>query len=121
MRGKAFDSQPANGDPKILQAIIDDFIANGPIYQALRKLGITGFGVYNTFIHLDCRDDEFKAKRKDAFGLVACWDQRPNAKKKFGGAAWIPSVPPTNPTSPKPKQPATFAVTKRPGPGSCSR
>ena len=117
MKGRAFDSQPANGDPKIMQALADDFVANGPIYQGLRKIGINAFGLYNTFIHLDCRVDEFKAKRKDAFGYVACWDQRTNAKKKFGGAAWSVTKP-TNPTSPNP---LPFTPTARPSSASCSR
>lgn len=115
MKGRAFDSQPANMDPAIMAELVADFIANGPIYQQLRKIGINGFGVYNTFIHLDCRIDEFKAQRKDAFGFVACWDQRLGAKKKFGGAAWIT----TNPTSQS--APPLFVPTSRPSSLSCSR
>lgn len=93
MKGKAFDSQPANNDPKILAAIHADFIAGGELYQKLRKAGITAFGLYDTFIHLDCRDDEFHAGRKDEFGSVAWWDSRSHgttAKKSWGSAYLAP-------------------------------
>lgn len=92
MKGKAFDSQPANGDPKVLAALAADFVAGGPLYQKLRKAGICAFGIYDTFIHLDCRNDEFHAQRSDPFGLVAHWDSRSGQKKSWGGAFLTPTA-----------------------------
>lgn len=126
---KAFDSQPADLSAETMAAIWLDFTTEGELYQKLRAVGITGFGIYNTFIHLDCRDDEFKAKRKDKWGLVARWDSRTGAARKVGnswGAAWVSnqaSTTPPKPTSSTPKKApvATFAPTRRPSSASCSR
>lgn len=91
---KAFDSQPANRSPAILAEIQEDFFAGGPLYQKLRKAGITAFGVYDTFIHLDCRNDQFAAQRSDAFGLVAWWDSRNVSveKKSWSGTTLTPKA-----------------------------
>lgn len=97
MKGKAFDSQPANMDPAIMHAIWVDFTTNGPLYKQLRALGINGFGIYNTFIHLDCRSDEFKAHRADTYGPVARWDSRTGAAREVGNSWGVASV--TNPAS----------------------
>jgi hypothetical protein len=133
MKGRAFDSRPADGGAlgkKIKEELYADFIAQGPIYQQLRELGITGFGIYDWGIHLDCRVDSFTAKRKDKWGLVACWDERTNAKKKFGGVAFnqaptkAPMTPkPTSPKLPLPQASPKLAVQVRPGAsaGSSSR
>lgn len=91
-KGKAFDSQPANNDPAIMAAIAADFFAGGPLYQKLRAAGITGFGVYDRFVHLDCRNDEFAAQRKDSFGLVAWWDSRSGKKKSWNGLSLTPTA-----------------------------
>lgn len=76
---RAFDSQPGSEDAarnaEIMKELAADFVANGPIYQDLRKLGINGLGLYPTFIHLDVRADH--RPFKDAFGLVSTWDNRP--------------------------------------------
>ena len=91
-QGKAFDSQPSNNDPAILAAIAADFFAGGPLYVKLRKVGITGFGVYDRFVHLDCRNDEFAAQRKDDFGSVAWWDSRAGKKKSWNGLFLTPTL-----------------------------
>jgi hypothetical protein len=133
MQGRAFDSHPVDVGPAgkaIKQQIYDDFLSNGPLYRQLRELGITGFGIYDWGIHLDCRVDQFTAKRKDAFGYVACWDERTNAKKKFGGAtfqaapkkvATSANLKPTSPKLPLSVAPAAFQVKPGAGPGSSSR
>jgi hypothetical protein len=132
MQGRAFDSHPldtGSAGKAIKQAVYDDFLANGPIYTELRKIGITGFGIYDWGFHLDCRIDQFTAKRKDSFGYVACWDERTGAKKKFGGATFsqAPKAPATSATpkptfqkSPSPA-PVRFLVAPGAGPGSSSR
>jgi hypothetical protein len=121
MKGRAFDSHPVDTGEvgqRIKNELYEDFIANGPIYCALREIGITGFGIYTWGIHLDCRVDSFTAKRKDKWGYVACWDDRPNAKKKFGGAAFQTTT--KTPTTPAPKSQPVFKKVA-PGPGSSSR
>ena len=91
---KAFDSQPANGDPAILAAMQADFFAGGELYQKLRRAGITGFGVYDTFVHLDSRNNQFAAQRSDKFGMVAWWDSRKvsEEKKSWGGVILSPKA-----------------------------
>lgn len=137
MQGRAFDSHPVDVGPAgkaIKERIYADFLANGPLYQQLRELGITGFGIYDWGIHLDCRVDSFTAKRKDKWGYVACWDERTGSKKKFGGATFqaAPKTPATPPVAPTPKPtspkslssapaPIAFQVKPGAGPGSSSR
>lgn len=64
-----------------------DFTTSGPIFQKLRTLGIKGFGLYDTFIHLDVRVGP--CIHKDRYGAFACWDER--KKKAIGGATWKPT------------------------------
>jgi len=130
---KAFDSQPADLSAETMKAIWLDFTTEGELYQKLRAVGITAFGIYNTFIHLDCRDDEFKAKRRDKWGLVARWDSRTGAARKVGnswGAAWVSSqagtTPPKPTSSPKPATkapvaPPSFTPARRASAATCSR
>jgi hypothetical protein len=136
-RKKAFDSQPADNSPETMREIWLDFTSEGELYQKLRAVGITGFGIYNTFIHLDCRDDEFKAKRRDKWGLVARWDSRTGAARKLGnflGGAVVSKPANTTPPKPsstppvvkkapvaKPLTPASFTQARRPSAASCSR
>ena len=106
MKGKAFDSHPVDTGElgtKIKAALYADFIATGPIYSALREMGITGFGIYDWGIHLDCRTDQFTAQHRDAWGLVARWDSRTGSKKKgqFGGAAFTPTATTLAPSFPR--------------------
>lgn len=130
MKGRAIDSQPGTADParnaQIMKELAADFLANGNIYRALRLLGITGFGLYDTFVHLDCRDSNFKAQRRDQFGLVACWDSRRSAEKRFGGAAFaqkknLTRNPTRNPTSPLTSPVSAFPTARRPEPAHSSR
>ena len=74
MMGQAFDSQPAQNSPAVMADLTREFLGAGPVYQHLRQIGINGFGLYDTFIHLDVRTA--KALHKDAFGMVAHWDSR---------------------------------------------
>lgn len=84
---RAFDSQPVTNRPAIIAQLHADFLNQGPVFIQLRELGITGFGIYDTFIHLDCRDTtKVPAKQQDSFGKFAFWDSREStrngAKKK---------------------------------------
>lgn len=120
MKGRAIDSQPAADtatNKAIMLQLAEDFTSQGVIYQALRSRGITGFGLYNTFIHLDCRVDNFKAQRRDSFGLVACWDSRTNVTgKRFGGETFSGQK-----KSPLRTSPTTFPVSRRPSSATASR
>lgn len=83
VKGRAFDSQPSNVDEEILERIHEDFLRRGELFQSLRLLGITGFGIYDTFIHLDCRDtSKVSAKQSDRLGRFAFWDSRSACVKK---------------------------------------
>ena len=74
MLGQAFDSQPAENSAAVMADLANEYLKNGPVYQHLRQIGINGFGLYDTFTHLDVRST--KAPHKDAFGMVAHWDSR---------------------------------------------
>lgn len=85
MKGQAVDSQPAFNTLAIMRDLTKDFLTSGPVYSRLRQLGINGFGLYDTFIHLDVREE--KTPHHDAFGLVAHWDSR----REKAGSPWGPA------------------------------
>lgn len=95
---RAFDSQPAATparNAEIMLDLADQFLTAGPVFKALRKLGVRGFGIYPTFIHLDVRI--IACKHRDEFGTFAAWDDRKGVKKKIiGAAAWNPTLHTTN-------------------------
>lgn len=101
---RAFDSQPAGTEAenaRIMEQLADDFTSNGPIFQKLRQIGITGFGLYRTFIHLDVRTGP--VAHPDKYGHYACWDERTGVTKKLiGRAAWIPTRHTTTRPAPAP-------------------
>jgi len=72
--GKAIDLVATNNNAKL--AMIDLFYfevmswVNGKgseLVENLRRLGVTGFGLENTCIHIDCRDAD-KCNRNDNYG-----------------------------------------------------
>lgn len=99
---RAVDSQPIDRDPVVLADLQRQLCdKNSEVFRKLRSLGITGFGVYDTFCHLDCRDvDKFPAPHQDRVGRFAFWDNR---KKK------VATTPPARPktSTPTPKKPAS--------------
>jgi hypothetical protein len=129
MKAQAGDSQPVENGPAIMKQLAADFLSYGPIFKHLRTLGITGFGLYDTFIHLDVRTDH--RPHKDEFGPFAQWDSRRNNdgspwgpafanQKKSPVAATLPSPTP-NPATTKPRKvlvtgysPALSASASRP-------
>ena len=56
----------------------------GNLYKELRKLGITGIGLYDNFIHLDSRSsaNNLPMSITDEFGSLSIWDNRTWTKKK---------------------------------------
>jgi hypothetical protein len=73
-------------DYKFLESkeVIKDYhqqiLTKGLLFRRLRAKGITGFGLYDTFIHLDARPEG--GKQSDDFGTYALWDDRTYTKKK---------------------------------------
>lgn len=104
---RAVDSQPTSKDPAILADLQRQLCdKNSEVFKKLRKIGIRGFGVYDTFCHLDVRAGP--GKRSDSFGSFAFWDDR---KKKASSLI----------TAPAKKLTATPTTKKRvcPSCGSC--
>ena len=64
----------------ILLKYHQEILNKGALYHLLRKAGITGFGLYDGFIHIDSRIN--KAARVDQYGNYAFWDKRVTTKKK---------------------------------------
>lgn len=105
MRGEAVDSQPVTGGPAIMADLAHQFLTGGPVFQELRRLDINGFGLYDTFIHLDVRKE--KVPHRDAFGLLAHWDSR----RDNSGSPWGPAFPSQKKSAgdfPSPKLTPTF-------------
>ena len=53
--GRALDLQPL--DNQTLRLVVSDIATKGPIYAGLRQRGINGFGIYDSFIHIDTRNN----------------------------------------------------------------
>lgn len=51
----AIDLQPMSPNTRAekMQALYQDLICKGPLYQSLRDMGVKGLGIYNTFVHVD--------------------------------------------------------------------
>lgn len=83
--GRAVDSQDVASGPGRPSTVILDLVSqlltpSSEVFVQLRRLGINGFGVYDTFVHLDCRDvATAPASHQDRFGRYSFWDER---KKK---------------------------------------
>ena len=67
--GTAVDLSFINNENALL-TVHQEILNKGALYDRLKQLGINGFGLYDTFVHLDTR-------RNNAF-----WDKRVVTKKK---------------------------------------
>lgn len=77
-KGNAIDITFAHKDKlKLIENFNAEVRKGGSLLKKLRSNGLTGLGLYNSFIHLDCRPDG--GKHRDEFGSYAFWDY---AKKK---------------------------------------
>lgn len=88
---RAVDSQDTKSYKGHGSAIIKDLVeqllnSKSDVFRQLRKLGINGFGVYDTFVHLDCRTAPLH--HSDEFGYFDFWDER--TKKKASTVASQP-------------------------------
>lgn len=82
---RAVDSQDVasghgNPSPVILDLVSNLLDPKSAIFRKLRQIGITGFGVYDTFVHLDVRTQP--GAHTDSFGHFAFWDERSELTKK---------------------------------------
>lgn len=92
---RAVDSQPANMSQSIVKDLVSQLLnPKSEVFRKLRSLGITGFGVYDTFVHLDCRT--IRGQHSDSYGSFAFWDER---KKKAVASTSV--SPPKKPNLPK--------------------
>lgn len=58
-----------------LEKMRSDIGKRGPLYNKLRQAGISGFGLYDTFFHLDARDTEGDAYNdSDQYGRLSTWN-----------------------------------------------
>jgi uncharacterized protein YcbK (DUF882 family) len=73
------------GDLDAVQEAVDRAKKNirerGDLFKKLRAAGISGFGLYGGFIHLDARTDG--GNQKDHYGSYAYWDLDSSQKKKI--------------------------------------
>ena len=99
---RAVDSQPANMSRTVVLDLVSQLLnPKSEVFRKLRSLGITGFGVYDTFVHLDCRT--IQGKHSDTYGSFAFWDER---KKK----ALVPTVVRLSKNPNPPKVPARWTL-----------
>ncbi len=78
-KGMAIDIAPTTNKEAILVDYHNQILTQGPLYQQLRLAGIGGFGLYDTFLHIDSRT---AGSKKDNLGSYSLWDQRITTKKK---------------------------------------
>ncbi len=55
LTGDALDGQPMQNRNLVLAHFRNEILTQGPVFQKLFEIGIRGFGIYNTFLHLDSR------------------------------------------------------------------
>ncbi len=77
-----------------------DLESKGIMYNWLRSHGISGIGLYETFVHIDTRKADMWYR--DNYGQVQVWDKRSGSKKKIIsnvlplGKSVVPGLPPTD-------------------------
>lgn len=76
LKGEALDLQTNGGSAQIQYEVE----TQGPLYQKLRSLGIGGFGIGQSFIHLDTRNSG--NQRDNNNGSFALWYYQ-GVKKKY--------------------------------------
>ena len=80
--GRAFDITFLDNREENILRLRHEVETRGPIYQALRKIGINGFGFYDTFVHLDTRTTPgYQVDNKH--GRFAMWNEQKDLKKKM--------------------------------------
>jgi len=67
-----WDFNNSESESNLLGSYIKDVLAKGTLYNTLRQNGITGFGLYNSFMHVDTRDTDFTFQ--DDYGPFTYWN-----------------------------------------------
>lgn len=57
-----------------------EILTKGTLFKKLRAAGISGFGLYDNFLHIDSRTNA--TMYRDEFGAYNIWDDRITTKKK---------------------------------------
>lgn len=101
---RAVDSQDTksgagHGSPIMLDLVAQLLDSTSEVFVQLRRLGIRGFGVYDSFVHLDCRLGV--QKHSDKFGTFAFWDNRTNSDEQPKKKALTKLAPVKKPNPPK--------------------
>lgn len=78
---RAVDFQFIKNNSNLMLEIGNQFRHKGELWHKLRKAGITGLGIYATFVHLDTRVDQFTQGFKDEIGQYQFWDRQLLKKK----------------------------------------
>ncbi len=85
MKGMAIDFSIL--DEKAKQQYYEDIKdKNSEVFRKLRKIGITGFGLYDTFYHIDCGNYESRTGaiyQVDNYGKWKSWDKSTQKKNLF--------------------------------------
>jgi len=82
LKGKAIDAKFKYSTIK--EKYDDDILAGGDLFVKLRQAGITGFGLYDNFFHIDSRDPAADVtNQEDVFGRYSIWDNRVKKKGKI--------------------------------------
>jgi len=55
--------------------LVKQFREKGELYYQLRNIGITGFGVYDFFVHIDARPEGSVFTGNDSLGKYSFWDE----------------------------------------------
>ena len=86
LQGRSGDSQHVYGfaidldfPEEILLRYHQEILLKGNLYHQLRVAGITGFGLYDGFLHIDTRTNGIYS---DEYGKFTDWDKRVTTKKK---------------------------------------
>lgn len=78
-RGKAIDFKVLDAQKEAeLKNVFRD--RKGELWDAIRQIGLNGVGIYNSFFHIDSRNE--KGLQKDSIGNYAFWDVEKGDKKK---------------------------------------
>lgn len=85
LTGEALDFQFIQNNEHLITLFNEQIETQGVLFQELRSFGINGFGIYDNFIHIDCRLNEEEPTGREYNnssqhgGSFAFWN---NSKKK---------------------------------------
>ncbi len=78
-------AEKANGEgARVAQIFHREILTHGPVFRQLWELGVRGFGLYDTFMHFDVREDGL-GKEQYKGQPYALWDHR-STKTSYSGS-----------------------------------